>query len=212
VDPSAGPERRGGQAACIGQRVELTAAPVEHRGEIPRASRRLPQPRTLQQFHRHAAPRALLEAGADRRHVAHEIGGADSAGAQRLAGNAVPRNELEHEIRRGIGHRDQPCAELEPEAGLYRIRVVLQTWVHLPAIAAGSSPAGFRRLQHRHIRALLREVQRGGKAGVAGAHHRHRVIAIAFQRWRRRGRGRGLGIEAGRQGMGVGCHGGCISE
>jgi len=81
----------------------------------------------------------------------------------------VSGNQLEHQVRpcRDGRHRARPG--VGSEQLLEGIRIVLDPGDDLAAVAAGGTRADVGGLQHHHLPAGLRQVQRGRQAGVAGA-------------------------------------------
>ena len=108
-------------------------------------------------------------------------------------------DEGEDLVRRGVGHGDHAPPEFGPEIPLDLGGVVLEPRIHLSAIAPRSAPARLVGLQDHHVHPAPGEVERGGEAREAAAHHRDRSAVLSFQRGRGdRGPRRG-GIEAARQ-------------
>ena len=106
-------------------------------------------------------------------------------------------DELEDEIGGTTGDLPHPPAHLRAELLLELVWIVLESRDDLPAVASGSAPAGFCRVEHHHVRAALGQVERRRQARVAGADHRDVGAAISLE-----GSGcwQGLGGTPGRHG------------
>jgi hypothetical protein len=118
------------------------------------------------------------------------MGGKDQAGAHRPAFDAVPADQLEHQIRPGANCIDDMLAAFQPVVAQDRIVPRLQIRHHLSECASRCTPADVLRLQHGDVDAGFRQMQRRGKPGEARADYRDRDMPWTFEplcggRWRR---------------------------
>jgi hypothetical protein len=81
-------------------------------------------------------------------------------GLPRLAGDLMPRHQVEHGVRRVPRQLDHAPTEIGPEVRLDLVGIVLQTRIDLSAVAAGGTPAGLVRFEHGHFDAALCQVKR----------------------------------------------------
>ena len=202
MDDRARVDRRPGEAPRIGERLDRAGALVEERPRVgPRAGEagRLVR---VEEANRRAAvlplPGPVREIGqalpADR--------AMQGAGPFRLAGDAVPGDEIEHPARRGTEEREQPLAALGAEGGGHEVGLHPQARVDEADIAPRAAEADGLALEHHYPGAALREVQGRRQAGIARPHHRHVGGRLAAQRRRVGSRRGGTRPEAVRAGIG----------
>ncbi len=124
--------------------------------------------------------------------------------ANRLALDGMARDQVEHDGRRVAQRLQQAGAVVRAEALGQCVGHHPHPGVDQPDIAPRGAEADVGGLEHRHGRAALGRVQRGGQPGEAGADHGdvHRDAAGQRRRGRRGGRrGRPQAV-----GQGIGWH------
>ncbi len=93
-------------------------------------------------------------------------------------------HQVEHERRCGSRQRIHTASQILAEIGLHDVRVVLQPWIDLAAIAAGCTPPRTLRVQNHDADALFGQVQRGREARKTGADDDHVGMHRALERRR----------------------------
>ncbi len=135
-----------------------------------------------------ALPLLCASAGAQSRLLG--MNALDPSGAASLGFEAEALDESEHEIRRPAGETPQPFAALATERALDFIGVVFEAGNQLSAVAAGGAPARRLGFEDDGVSAGLGDVERRGKAEIAGADDEDLRVGGADERLKSRRRDR----------------------
>ena len=182
-DRRAGFDRRARQPEIVVERMQVPAAGVVDAALIDVGRHHRPDLVAVHQARLVVAvPLAQqIELGLQFIHV-RRLDGAEQIAGLEVAANVVARHPLADDGLGLLGHVPQAPGvfDAHPAGDLLHARRI--AGADLAAVAAGSTPADARRLQHHDGIAALRQVQGGRDAGVAGADHAHIRLDRAFER------------------------------
>ena len=172
-------DRRAREAAHIGQRIDLAAAPVDRGAEIVVAADHVGGLPTVQKLDRPAARLPVVDppgVGAQR---LLGVGRHDDARQGIAAVDAVALDQLGQDHGALLGGIDQPLAGGGAVAGDDLVGIVLGGGRQMAGIAAGGAPADLVGLDQHDPRTGLGGMERGRAPGDAAAHDRHVGALVA---------------------------------
>ena len=167
VQRGAGLDRRAGEAAHIGERIDLAAPPVDRGAEIVVAADHVGGLPAVQQLDRSAARLPVGDAlgmGAQR---LLGVGCHDDAGHGIVAIDAVALDQLAQDHGALVGGINQPLAGGGAVAGDDLVGIVLGGGRQMAGIAAGGAPADLVGFDENDPRASLGGMERGRASGDA---------------------------------------------
>ncbi|MNP06309.1 hypothetical protein D3C76_982850 [compost metagenome] len=172
-------DHRAGQAADVGHRVERAGTTIEQRaGDLPGAAG-LGAGGAAEQFDRRGTPLPLRATAAQVGQPAGVVRHVQGAFAARLAVDAIPVDQREHQGRRIPQHAVEPPADVRAEAGLDLVRRNPHAGIHQPDIASRAAVPGGMRLQHADALPAFEQMQRRRQPGETGADDAHVDLALA---------------------------------
>src|SRR5829696_8349396 len=140
VDRGAGLERRPGEAARIGERLDRAAAAVEPAGVVLGRAEMALGRRLVEELGRRAALRPLLGAAAYGLDRVGRMRALDPARPHMRHVHLVPGDKVEHRVRGAAREGDELLAALGKLLHEL-VRIVFQPGNDLAAVAAGAAPA-----------------------------------------------------------------------
>ena len=153
------------QTPRVTQRIQIAAAPIQHRGRVTIGTGCSRKRTTREKRHRRVAAAQLLHRASYARGVLRADGGAQRAVLACVACNVVPFDEVEYERRRRSRECIHPASQIHAEIALDHIRIEFQARVDLAAVAARRTISRIFGLKHDNLRTPLREVQGRRQSG-----------------------------------------------
>ncbi len=172
--------------------MQIPAARIQQRQRVMLRADRLRESRTLQQLNRGMAARQLRRGDTQALRLPLTARRAQRAIATRLAIDAKPFYQVEHESRRAARHLIHAAAKIEPVAPFHFIRIQFQSGIDLTTVAPGSAPTYGMCLQQCDLSTGFGEVQSCREPRDSAAHDNH--IGAAIAAWRRTHQGRFCGF------------------
>ena len=194
VDDRALLHRGAGEPACIGQRLDAATPRIVHPGVVAPGADEVRNLVAFEKLHIASPSRPLARPFPVEATPLGAKSARDIARTQRLAFDGVALHELEDQVATPIAKLEEAFAPHRTQGREDVLGQYLHTArIHLPAVAAGASPARLAGIEHHNPPAGPGEMERGRKPRVACADHHHVGGAVRFER-----RALGTGRRSGR--------------